>query len=66
MRPSVFSDGVSMICGKMQSLVIKKTLARDSRKIADLRRQMREHVQGCDFCMKQYKNGVQYRKRKKP
>lgn len=65
MRSSVFGDGVSMICGKMQGLVIKKTLARDPRKIADLRRQMREHVQGCDFCMKQYKNGVKWKHKHK-
>lgn len=54
-----------MICSKMQGLVIKKTLARDPRKIADLRRQMREHVQGCEFCMKQYNRVVKWQRKPK-
>lgn len=43
-----------MICGTAQGLMIKKTQARTPAKINYYRRRLREHVQGCKFCLRQY------------
>jgi len=44
----------TMICGKAQGILIRKTRARTPAKINYFRRMLREHVEGCAFCQRSY------------
>ncbi len=51
-----------MMCDKLQALDIKKKKTRDPKKIAQIRRAMREHVQKCALCQKRFKRIPRLRK----